>query len=160
MLHLQTSLVRFSILAINVALLYKLVRSLPFQSIVFWKKGQPQPLFRLFSVFWNKQYTFTTIQCEKNVMPIQYMAPGFKPTTSQTWVVSHNHYTWAPTLSAHCFQPNVTRKRWEKEAVNDLFCPFDCTNDSVISQSCQSYNVGGNSVIGTNLFVIQNKAKN
>ena len=26
-----------------------------------------------------------------NVMSIQYVAPGFEHTTSQTWVVSHNH---------------------------------------------------------------------
>ena len=31
--------------------------------------GQPRPLFRLFSVFSNKQYIFKTIKCE-NVHPV------------------------------------------------------------------------------------------
>ena len=29
-------------------------------------------------------------------MSIQYMAPGFKPTTSQTRVSCHNHLAMAP----------------------------------------------------------------
>ena len=37
----------------------------------------------------------------KNVKSIQYTAPGFEPITSQAWVISHNHWTRAPTLS--CF---------------------------------------------------------
>ena len=32
-------------------------------------------------------------------MSIQYTAPGFEPTTSQTLVISHNHYTRAPADS-------------------------------------------------------------
>ena len=55
-------------------------------SVFFKKMGQPQPLFVYFRSFQaNKQYNV------KNVMNIQYTVPGFKPTTSQTWVVSHNH---------------------------------------------------------------------
>ena len=35
----------------------------------------------------------------KNVqISIQYMAPGFEPTNFQTWVITHNHKTRAPTL--------------------------------------------------------------
>ena len=34
----------------------------------------------------------------KNAMSIQYTAPAFKPTISQTRVVSHNHQTWASAL--------------------------------------------------------------
>ena len=61
---------------------------------LFLKMGPPQPLFRLFSVFLNKQYNFFYYQSMwKNVMTIQYMALGFEPTTTQTWVVSHNHWT-------------------------------------------------------------------
>ena len=33
--------------------------------IYFFNMGQPRPLFRLFLVFSNKQYNFTTNQCEK-----------------------------------------------------------------------------------------------
>ena len=33
----------------------------------------------------------------KNFMSIKYTAPRFEPTTSQTWVVSQNHQTRAPT---------------------------------------------------------------
>ena len=44
----------------------------------FFLNGQPRPLFRLFSVFSNKQYnTITTNQCEK--MSIQYTAPDLNP---------------------------------------------------------------------------------
>ena len=55
-----------------------------------FKSGPTRPLFRLFSVFSNKQYIFTTTnQCEK--MSIQYTTPRFEPTTFRTWVVTHNH---------------------------------------------------------------------
>ena len=43
----------------------------------FKKMGQTHPLFRLFSVFSNKHYNFTTNICEK--MSIQYTEPGFEP---------------------------------------------------------------------------------
>ena len=41
--------------------------------------GQPQPLFRLFSVFSVKYYSILLQINEK--MPIQYLAAGFKLTT-------------------------------------------------------------------------------
>ena len=48
----------------------------------YLKMGQPLPLFRLFLVSFQTSNTiFTTNQCEK-MSTIQYMAPGFKPTTS------------------------------------------------------------------------------
>ena len=47
-----------------------------------FKMCQPRPIFRLFSVFSNKHYNFTTNQCEN--MSIQYTALGFEPTTLQT----------------------------------------------------------------------------
>ena len=59
-----------------------------------FKMGQPRPLFRLFLVLSNNQYNFYNNQCEK--MFIQYTAPGFEPTTSQTWIVTHNHLSRAP----------------------------------------------------------------
>ena len=56
---------------------------------LFLKMDQPRPLFRLFSVFSNKQYIFKTNQCEK--MSIQYLAPGFKLATFWILVSSLNH---------------------------------------------------------------------
>ena len=44
------------------------------------KMGQPRPIFRLFSVFSNKQYIFYNKLLLK--MSIQYTALGFEPTTS------------------------------------------------------------------------------
>ena len=41
--------------------------------------GLPRPIFRLFSVFSNKQYNFYNKLMWKNVMSIQYTAPGFEP---------------------------------------------------------------------------------
>ena len=58
-------------------------------SFLFFKMGQPRPLFRLFSVFSNKQYNFYNKYMWK--MSIQYTVPGFEPTTFGTWVSSHNH---------------------------------------------------------------------
>ena len=46
--------------------------------------------FSFFLVFSNKPYNLKINQC-KNVMSIQYMVLGFEPTTSRTWVVSHNY---------------------------------------------------------------------
>ena len=43
-----------------------------------------------FRSFQTNNTIFVTNQCEF-FMYIQYMAQGFKPTTSQTRVVSHNH---------------------------------------------------------------------
>ena len=59
---------------------------------IFLNRGQPQPLFCLFSVFSNKQYNFYNKSMWKNVqMSIQYTGPVFKPTTFWTWVITHNH---------------------------------------------------------------------
>ena len=68
--------------------------SIQLPKTIFLKMGQPRPLFRLFSVLSNNQYNFYNNQCEK--MFIQYTAPGFEPTTSQTWIVTHNHLSRAP----------------------------------------------------------------
>ena len=58
--------------------------------------GQLWPLFCFISVFSNKQYNFYNKSMWKNVQTsIQYMAPGFKPTTFQKWVVTHNYWTRA-----------------------------------------------------------------
>ena len=63
--------------------------------------------FRLFSVVSNKQYNFYNKSMCKNVICIQYSAPGFKPTTSQTWVISYKHYTMAPDHALPDFLLNV-----------------------------------------------------
>ena len=53
--------------------------------------SQSPPLFRLFSVFSNKDYNFYNKSMWINVMSLQYITPGFEPTTSQTLVISNNH---------------------------------------------------------------------
>ena len=58
--------------------------------------GQPQPLFRLFSVLFKQTLQFLQQINVINVLSIQYTMPGFEPTTSQTWVVSHNHWPGLP----------------------------------------------------------------
>ena len=63
------------------------------------KNGPTTPLFRLLSVFSNKQYNIYNKSMWK--MSIQYTALRFKPTTNQTWVVTHNHWTRAPAWSKH-----------------------------------------------------------
>ena len=64
--------------------------------------GQPRPLFRLFSfifVFFKQALQFLQQINAKTNMSIQYTAPGFKPTTFNTRVSSHNHQTRAPAMS-------------------------------------------------------------
>ena len=57
--------------------------------------GQPGLFCHLFLVFSNKHhYNFYNNYMWK--MSIQYIVPGFKPTTFGTWVSSHNHFTRAP----------------------------------------------------------------
>ena len=73
---------------------YYLVRN---DKCIFEKMCQPQPLFVYFRSFQANYIILLQINV-KNVMSIQYMAPGFEPTTSQTWVVSRNHWTSAPLL--------------------------------------------------------------
>ena len=60
--------------------------------------GHPRPLFRLFSVFFKQTIQFLQQINVKNVMSIQYPAPGFEPTTFETCVSSHYHLTRAPAL--------------------------------------------------------------
>ena len=43
----------------------------------------------IFGLFQTNNTICTANQCEK--ISIQYTAPGYEPTTSQTCVVSHNH---------------------------------------------------------------------
>ena len=46
--------------------------------------------FCLFLVFFKQTKHFLQQINVKN-FSIQYMAPGFEPTTLQTWVVTHDH---------------------------------------------------------------------
>ena len=61
------------------------------KGLLFSKKWNNPGLFFCFFVglFQTNSTIFTINQCEK--MSIQYMAPGFETTTSQTWVVTHYH---------------------------------------------------------------------
>ena len=56
----------------------------------FFKWANPACFSFIFGLFQTNIITiFTTNKCEK--MSTQYTAPGFKPTTSRTRVVYHNH---------------------------------------------------------------------
>ena len=56
-----------------------------------FNNGQPRPLLSF--IFGSFQTNINTIdatnKCEK--MSIQYMVPGFEPTTFRSWVSSYNH---------------------------------------------------------------------
>ena len=54
--------------------------------VLFFKMGQPRPLFHLFSVLSYKQINVKNVQISN-----QYMVPGFELTTFRTWIVTHNH---------------------------------------------------------------------
>ena len=73
--------------------------------------GQPKPLFHLFSIFSSIQYNFYSKSMWKNVMSIHYTVPGFEPTTSKTWVVSHNKLDQGsrPVLLVCCQRPKDPR---------------------------------------------------
>ena len=60
---------------------------------MFFKMGQPRPLFRFFLSFQTNNFYNKSMW----KMSIQYTAQGFKPTTFRTWVVTHNHQTRAST---------------------------------------------------------------
>ena len=70
---------------------FKLWLTLNFRacSAFLFLDGPTQASFHLFLVFLNKQYNFYNKSMQK--MSIQYMVPGFKPTTFQTWVITHKH---------------------------------------------------------------------
>ena len=48
------------------------------------KMGQTRPIFRLFLVFFKQTIQFLQQMNVKNVMSIQYPAPGFEPMTFGT----------------------------------------------------------------------------
>ena len=62
----------------------------------FKKMGQPWPFFVYFQSFQSNIKFFYNKYMWK--MSIQYMVPGFEPTTFRMWVSSHNHETRAPAL--------------------------------------------------------------
>ena len=55
----------------------------------FKKMGQPRPFFVYFRSFQTKITNFYYKYMWK--MSVQYMVPGFEPTTFGTWLSSHNH---------------------------------------------------------------------
>ena len=75
------------------------------QKNLFIKNGPTLAFFSFILDLSKETIIFYNKSMWKNVMPIQYMAAGFEPTTSPTWVVSHNHKTRAPT--AKNFSPWV-----------------------------------------------------
>ena len=58
---------------------------------VFKNGPTPASFSFIFSLFKQAQLLFLQQISVKNVMSIQYTAPGFELTTSGTWVITHNH---------------------------------------------------------------------
>ena len=57
---------------------------------IFYKNGPfPASFIIYFWSFSHKHYNFYNNICEK--LSIQYLLPGFEPTTSWAWVSCHNH---------------------------------------------------------------------
>ena len=67
--------------------------------------GQPRPLFRFY--FWSIQKTIQFLQLIniKKCNVHSAYSTGFEPTTSQTWVVSHNHRPGLPP-------PTIIKINW------------------------------------------------
>ena len=61
------------------------------------KRGRDWPIFL------KKQYNFYYKSMWK-----MSCSQGCEPMTSQTWVVSHNHYTRDPPLAINCFKPSLS----------------------------------------------------
>ena len=61
----------------------------------FLKNGPSPASFSFIFVFSKKHYTSYNKYLWRNVMSIQYMVPGFEPTTFGIQVSSHNHQTRA-----------------------------------------------------------------
>ena len=80
---------------------------------IFLKTGQPRRLLPfIFSLFKQTSLQFYTKICEK--MSIQFTVPGFKPTTSGSWVSPHNHWIRAPPSAQRfilCQRINFCGKR-------------------------------------------------
>ena len=60
------------------------------QKYTLFKNGPSSGSFFVFLSFQTNMTILTTNIC-KNVITIQYMAPGFEPTTFETLVSSQNH---------------------------------------------------------------------
>ena len=82
-------------------------------NICFFYWANPGIFFVCFRSF-QKQYNFYNRSMWKNVMSTQCMAKGFKPTTSRTWVITHNHQTRAPA-QLWIFVCQEIRLKWRKE---------------------------------------------
>ena len=58
---------------------------------LFFLNGPTQASFLFIYGLFKQTIQFLQQVNVKNVMPIQYTAPGFEPTTFGTWVSSHDH---------------------------------------------------------------------
>ena len=103
----------------------------------FFRKMELWPLFHLFLVFPNKQYNSYNKSMWKNVKSIQYIALGFEPTTSQTWVVSHNQ----PYTNILYFKMSMDEVKQYIKAkwIGKLFWSIECAEemrwDAIFSKS-------------------------
>ena len=77
------------------------------------RNGPTPASFCLLSVISNKQYNFYGKSMWKNDMSIQYMAQGFKPTTSWMWVVLHNHQTMTPAQMTKSLVSSANVSTWK-----------------------------------------------
>ena len=100
-------------------------------SSLFKKMCQPRPLFRLFSVFSNKQYTFYNKLMWK--MSIQYLVLGFEFTTFGLWASSFNHWTreFIPfSLSLNFLSISMQKMLYNACVCVNSLCFFWGQNDS------------------------------
>ena len=81
----------FSLFSISLHVYY--VHIIILKTLFFFKNGQTPTSFAfIFCLFKQTKYFFSKSMWK---MSIQFMAPGFRPTTSPTWVVSQDHKTRA-----------------------------------------------------------------
>ena len=96
---------------------------LPCQGEILFMKRANTCLFVNFLSFQTNNTIFTN-QC------VNYpTAPGFEPTTSRTWVISHGHHTRAPTqrliiVFLFCFS-RQTDHSWKAKAKSTFYMKMD-----------------------------------
>ena len=95
--------------------------------LVFYKKmGQPRPLFRLCTVFSNKQYNFRNKSIWKNVQKsIQCMAPGFESTTLEHELSTITTRPGAPPTTYLLFPPTNCKQTFAKTFCRPIWGWFD-----------------------------------
>ena len=113
----------------------------------FFKKSHPRPLFHF---FFQQTLQFLLQIYVKNVMSIQYSAPGLEPTTFRRRVSSHNHQTRAPAsfififlfsivnmlIIKFCYDQIQTADLWYRKGPLCLLRQNHCPTSTIVI-SCQ-----------------------